>query len=226
MPATLGYWNVRGLAEPIRYLLAYTGTECQFCDYVTGDAPGYDKSCWLNVKETLGLPFPNLPYYIDGDVKLTQTLAILRYIARKHNLCGTTEEEMQRVDVIAGEAKDFIAGFIKFTYFTSHVDFEGGRNDYLSTCRVFLRRYSEFLAHFPYFSGENISFADFMMYEILDQLRTFEPPVLYHFKNIADFMERIEAIPSIKTYLDSEAFRNRPISNKMAHWGTKPLPRQ
>lgn len=31
-----------------------------------------------------------------------------------------------------------------------------------------------------------------MMYEILDQLRTFEPPVLYHFKNIEDFMERIE----------------------------------
>ena len=28
-----------------------------------------------------------LPYYIDGDIKLTQSNAILRYIARKHNLC-------------------------------------------------------------------------------------------------------------------------------------------
>ena len=27
-----------------------------------------------------------LPYYIDGDVKLTQTNAIMRHIARKHNL--------------------------------------------------------------------------------------------------------------------------------------------
>lgn len=224
MSQTLGYWNVRGLAEPIRYLLAYTGTKVQYCDYVTGDAPGYDKSGWLSVKETLGLPFPNLPYYIDGDVKLTQTVAILRYIARKHNLCGTTEEEMQRVDVIAGEAMDFILGFIKFTYFSP--DFEGGRAEYLNSCRVFLRRHSEFLGSYPYFSGDHISFADFMMYDFLDQLRTFESTALDSFKNITDCMARIEAIPAIKEFLDSDYFRNRPISNKMAHWGTKPLPRQ
>ena len=28
-----------------------------------------------------------LPYYIDGDIKITQSNAILRYIARKHGLC-------------------------------------------------------------------------------------------------------------------------------------------
>jgi len=223
MAPILGYWNVRGLAEPIRYLLAYTETKCEYCDYVTGDAPEYDKSCWLSVKETIGLPFPNLPYYIDGDVKLTQTMAILRHIARKHNLCGTTEEEMMRADVIAGEAMDFIAGFIKFTYFSP--DFEGGRADYLSSCNCFLRRHSEFLGTYPYFTGEHISFADFMMYDFLDQLRTFEPLTLDPFQNIKDFMARIEEIPAIKTFLDSEYFRNRPISNKMAHWATKPLPR-
>ncbi|XP_022784603.1 glutathione S-transferase Mu 3-like isoform X2 [Stylophora pistillata] len=192
MAPILGYWNVRGLAEPIRYLMAYTGTKCEYCDYVTGDAPDYDKSCWLSVKETLGLPFPNLPYYIDGNVKLTQTLAIIRHIARKHSLCGTSEEEMMRADVVAGEAMDFIVGFIKFTYF----------------------------------SPDMLSFADFMMYDFLDQLRTFEPLALDPFQNIKDFMARIERIPAIKEFLESEYFRNRPISNKMAQWGTKPIPRQ
>ncbi|XP_020605473.1 glutathione S-transferase Mu 1-like isoform X3 [Orbicella faveolata] len=223
MAPILGYWNVRGLAQPIRYLLAYTETECEYCDYVTGDAPGYDKSCWLSVKETLGLPFPNLPYFIDGDVKLTQTMAIMRHIARKHDLCGTTEEEMMRADVIEGEATDFIAGFMKFTYFSP--DFEGGRADYLNSCNSFLRRHSDFLGTYPYFTGEHLSFADFMMYEFLDQLRTFEPLTLDPFQNIKDFMARIEEIPAIKTFLDSEYFRNQPISNKMAHWGTKPPPR-
>lgn len=32
------------------------------------------------------LPF-QLPYLIDGAHKITQSNAILRYIARKHNLC-------------------------------------------------------------------------------------------------------------------------------------------
>uniref|UniRef100_A0A8B9DWX2 glutathione transferase n=1 Tax=Anser cygnoides TaxID=8845 RepID=A0A8B9DWX2_ANSCY len=49
-------------------------------------APDYDKSQWINEKEKLGLDFPNLPYFIDGSTKLTQSNAILRYIARKHNM--------------------------------------------------------------------------------------------------------------------------------------------
>ena len=31
--------------------------------------------------------FFQLPYYIDGDIKITQSEAILRYIARKYKLC-------------------------------------------------------------------------------------------------------------------------------------------
>lgn len=41
-----------------------------------------------------------LPYLIDGNVKLTQTQAILRYIARKNGLLGATEEEQIRVDLL------------------------------------------------------------------------------------------------------------------------------
>ena len=39
-------------------------------------------------------------------VKLTGTNAILRHIARKHNLCGRTEEEMVRVDMAAEQVMD------------------------------------------------------------------------------------------------------------------------
>ena len=34
--------------------------------YVTGEAPTYDKSCWFDIKYSLGFDFPNLPYYVDG----------------------------------------------------------------------------------------------------------------------------------------------------------------
>ena len=39
-------------------------------------------------------------------VKLTGTNAILRHIARKHNLCGRSEEEMVRVDMAAEQVMD------------------------------------------------------------------------------------------------------------------------
>lgn len=50
-------------------------------------------------KFTLGLDFPNLPYLKAGDVKLTQSLAILRFLARRHGLFPETEQNQQRVDL-------------------------------------------------------------------------------------------------------------------------------
>ena len=50
----LGYWAIRGLAEPSRLVLKYA--KIPFTDklYVQGDAPGYSRDEWLVEKETLG----------------------------------------------------------------------------------------------------------------------------------------------------------------------------
>jgi glutathione S-transferase len=45
-------------------MVAYTEEEVEERKYELG--PNFDKSDWLKVKFTLGLDFPNLPYYIDG----------------------------------------------------------------------------------------------------------------------------------------------------------------
>ncbi|XP_034509928.1 glutathione S-transferase alpha I isoform X1 [Ailuropoda melanoleuca] len=106
MVLILGYWDIRGLAHAIRLLLEYTDSHYEEKKYTMGDAPDYDRSQWLNEKFKLGLDFPNLPYLIDGAHKVTQSNAILRYIARKHNLCGETEEEKIRVDILENQAMD------------------------------------------------------------------------------------------------------------------------
>ncbi|WP_395239489.1 glutathione S-transferase Mu, partial [Salmonella sp. s54412] len=105
----LGYWNIRGRAQPIRLLLAYTETEYEQKDYPVGDE-------WFKEKFNLGLDFPNLPYYIDGDVKITQSSAIIRYLARKNGLCGTTEEEKIIVDMMEHCIIDFRTKFVVLCY--------------------------------------------------------------------------------------------------------------
>ena len=77
----LGYWKIRGLAANIRYQLAYMGQPYDMKEYEMTNGPEFSKKAWLDEKETLGLPYPNLPYLIDGDVKLTETIAIHRYLA-------------------------------------------------------------------------------------------------------------------------------------------------
>jgi len=46
---------------------------------------------WFDEKFNLGLDFPNLPYFIDGDVKLTQSMTIIRHIGRQNDLLGNNE---------------------------------------------------------------------------------------------------------------------------------------
>jgi glutathione S-transferase len=54
------------LSQPVRLLLAYTDTEHVEKFYEMGPAPDFDKSDFHKVKDSIGLDFPNLPYYIDG----------------------------------------------------------------------------------------------------------------------------------------------------------------
>ncbi|XP_078500908.1 glutathione S-transferase Mu 4-like isoform X3 [Lissotriton helveticus] len=151
MTMTLGYWDIRGLAHSIRLLLEYTGTAYEDKHYVPGPAPDYDRSQWLKEKETLGLDFPNLPYLIDGDVKLTQSNAILRYIGRKHDLCGESEAEIIRVDVLLSQVMDFRMGLVTIAY---NPNFESLKGPYLEKLPEKLKQFSQFLGERKWFAGE------------------------------------------------------------------------
>ena len=67
-----------------------------------------------------------LPYYIDGDVKMTQSNAIVKYIARKHGLCGETDEEKRRIDILENQIMDLRIQFAMLTYFSP-------KDEYVST---------------------------------------------------------------------------------------------
>ena len=54
---------------------------------------------WLEIKHSLGFDFPNLPYYQEGELRLTQSQAILRHLARKFQLEGRDEAARARADM-------------------------------------------------------------------------------------------------------------------------------
>jgi glutathione S-transferase len=77
--AILGYWDIRGLAEPVRLLLEHAGVDYE------DRRINMTKPSWLEYKTSLGYDFPNLPYYEEpGGVKLTQSNAILRHLGRRY----------------------------------------------------------------------------------------------------------------------------------------------
>uniref|UniRef100_G1SXP3 GST C-terminal domain-containing protein n=1 Tax=Oryctolagus cuniculus TaxID=9986 RepID=G1SXP3_RABIT len=67
--------------------------------------------------------------------------------------------------------------------------------EYLKGLPEKLQLYSQFLGKRPWFAGDKITFADFLVYNILDQNRIFEPGCLDAFPNLKDFMSRFEVTP-------------------------------
>ncbi|XP_053248799.1 glutathione S-transferase Mu 1-like isoform X3 [Podarcis raffonei] len=215
MGVTLGYWDIRGLAHAIRLLLEYTGTTFEDKQYAPGDAPEFDASQWLNAKETLGLDFPNLPYLIDGETKITQSNAIMRYIARKHKMCGESEEEMVRIDMLENHIMDLRMAFAKVCY---SPDFEKLKPEYLEQIPGKLKLLSQFLGDKKWFAGKKITYVDFLAYDILDQHRMFEPKYFDEFPNLKDFLSRFEALEKISAYMKSDRFMKAPIFWRLAKW--------
>lgn len=76
--------------------------------YEQGDAPNYSIDCWTKVKNNLGLDFPNMPYMIDGNVRITDTVAIMIYLCHKYapELLGDNSMQMAEVDMLYSQLKD------------------------------------------------------------------------------------------------------------------------
>ena len=64
-------------ATPTKMALAYAGEDYQDIVYNFAATEGADDH-WPSHKFNLDLAFPNLPWYIDDNVKLTQSNAIVR----------------------------------------------------------------------------------------------------------------------------------------------------
>ncbi|KAL1269888.1 hypothetical protein QQF64_032177 [Cirrhinus molitorella] len=218
MAMKLAYWDIRGLAQPIRLLLEYTGTKYEEKLYSCGEAPNYDKSCWFNEKEKLGMDFPNVIAIPRGWRHESSPKQCHNEIyARKHNLCGETEEEQTRVDILENQAMDFRNGFVQLCY----GDFDKNKSCYTEKLPGTLKQFSDFLGERKWFAGDKITFVDFIMYELLDQHRMFDAACLDDYKNLRCFLDRFESLEKIVEYMKSSKFMKTPVNNKMAKWGNK-----
>ncbi|GFT35340.1 glutathione S-transferase Mu 1 [Nephila pilipes] len=206
----LGYWDVRGITEPIRYLLRYKKVDFDEKRYIVG------KDDWKNAKFNLGLDFPNLPYYIEGDIKLTQSVAILRYLARKHGLDGKNEEEKRRIAVAEQQVVDFR---LSLRNLVMSENYETAKEEFIKNLPNQYTLWEKFLGDRKFVAGDNISYVDFQLYEVLDFYRMFHPSTFESFPTVRAFHDRIKNLPEMKQHLNSPAFKKWPLFGPMAKFG-------
>lgn len=154
-----------------------------------------------------------MPYYIDGDVKLTQTLAILRYLARKHKLTGNSEEEKIRISMLEQQVVDSNIGMSRVCY---DPNCDKLKEDFVRQLPDTLKPLSDFLADRPFAAGTNISYVDFFFYEYLLKVSVMVPEVFSKFANLRKFLERIESLPRLSAYIKYQ--KPSLFNGAMAKW--------
>ncbi|KAH6934263.1 hypothetical protein HPB50_022843 [Hyalomma asiaticum] len=218
MAPTYGYWDLRGLGQPIRNLLVYKGVQFEDKRYKFGAAPDYDREEWLKEKFTLGLRFPNLPYYIDGDVKMTQSMAIIRYLARKHDLAGRNEKETQELDMLEQQARDLAWNLVMAVHSPNYPE---SRRKYEENMENALRPWDELLQGKLWVLGDRLTYVDFLAYEALDWNYELNSNVFQGFPILVAYLKRFEELPNIRQYFSSGKYSKYPILGPMVKWGFK-----
>lgn len=224
----IGYWAIRGLGQPIRFLLAFA--DVPFSEVRLGANPDgtliTDKSIesadWAAYKKTIALPFPNLPYLIDrsgpSELRLTQSNAILRYLGRRFDLYGDCESDRAAIDVLQDEAYDFRNWIIETTYVEA-TEYPDTLAEFIATAIPrYVDRFEQYLQStgtISHFVGERISLVDFILYELMWQTSVMVPGSITDTNrtNLFAFIESFENIPQIAAYMLKREYIERPINS-------------
>ena len=224
----LGYWAIRGLGQPIRFLLAHAEvafSEVRLGVNQDGSIVADESQDWEIHKGTLSMPFPNLPYLIDSSgptkVQLTQSNAVMRYLARRFDYYGDTESDQIWIDILQDEAYDF-RNLIISTAYTLGTEYQVAFNEFTSTAVPrYLDGFENYLSNrgiHTHFVGSRISLVDFILYELIWQVSIMVPGSVTdtHRPSLRRFIEEFAKIPQIAAYMARSDYIDRPINSVSA----------
>ncbi|XP_004644680.1 glutathione S-transferase A4-like [Octodon degus] len=202
----LYYFRGRGRMESIRWLLAAAGVE--FEEEFLETREQYEKL----QKDGL-LLFGQVPLVeIDGMV-LTQTRAILSYLAAKYNLYGKDLKERARIDMYTDGTLDLMLMIASAPFKAP-----GDRDEAYATVT---RRAKT--CYFPAFEkilkghgdehclvGNKLSWADIQLLEAVLMVEELDAAALSDFPLLQAFKTRISNVPTIKKFLQPGSAKQPP----------------
>ena len=207
----LGYYKIKGIAEPLRWICLHFGLE------VTEWNP-VDDADWEKKAATLG-PFANMPYLKDGDLVISETSMITSAIpyylvekAGKPEFLGKTAAERAQIRMVENILNDIRQKCINIIGMPAEADHKSAVETLFSESGPVYRRIkeiSELLSEKEFLFGD-LTIADFMLTftarftgAICYSLLGYSPYA--RFSNIVAVMSRVSELPGIKHRLEVTA---------------------
>jgi len=196
----LHYFQGKGLGEQIRLMLWEAGVH-------------YEER-YVDTREKLealrannDLLFQQLPLLeIDG-LKLVQSGAIVRYIARKYKLYGKSGADEVHCDMLADGIKDMLG---KLTGYLFQTDKEAFKAQVRPLIPRYLDCFTSYLSRNNngemkgFLLGDTITFVDITLFDVLERVIEIFPKLMSEYPYIESFHARMLSRDSVKKLYSSE----------------------
>ena len=204
-----GYWPARGGGQIGRLLIAYTGVECEDIRYTVREK-------WFDDdKKNLGLDFPNLPYLIDGDFKITESNAIHRYIIMKSGktqLLGKDLKDQTTILQLEGALSDGVMPMAMLFY---NPKYEEALPGVLEKLKGKLDLLKKFIGEKPLALGY-LTIFDFKVAEFSHYIEKIAPETFKEYEFLGRIRENFNNLPEIKAYYEKEDSVKGPFTGPTA----------
>nr|QQW45478.1 glutathione S-transferase [Agrotis ipsilon] len=204
MPKKLQYFNIGGLAEPIRYILHYTKQD--FEDY------RHDIDTWPDLKIKASLPYGQFPIYEEDGKVLTQTLAIAKYVSRDTELIPDDAWQRAVVESAVYTVFDYWKNVTPYFLEKDPVKKEELKKVLFDeTIEYYFSRFSKHLSeNGGYFSGK-LSWGEFVLTGVVEASNLFLKIELEKkYPVVGATVEKIRNLPGVKEYIKARGVYKLP----------------
>ncbi|OXU20371.1 hypothetical protein TSAR_005884 [Trichomalopsis sarcophagae] len=189
------YFNIKGLAEPIRFLLNHGGVD--FVD------ERMNEEDWKRIKPTT--PFGQVPILeVDGK-KINQSTAICRYLAKQFGLTGKDDWENLEIDATVDTINDMR---VKITspHYEKVAEAKAQKIEQAKQVVPFIleRLEEQVKRNGGHFVGGKLTWADLYFVSLLDMFnfRSGEGDILKNKPHLKALEQKVLQLPNIKAWVE------------------------
>jgi len=193
------YFKMRALAEAPRLLLEYT--ELEYEDVMSWDYYGKE---WAQIKSKV--PFRQLPMLVvDGKHEICQSIAILNFIEKISGIDISDPIQNAKANAVMQSAQELFMPLNPTINFVVGDSFKKKREDMMPFLNTRFEDLERALKHneSKFYVDDKPHACDFAVYHHLDLSKLLDPELIKKFPRLEKFIEDIESIENIQSYLNS-----------------------
>jgi glutathione S-transferase len=194
--ATLTYFRGRGRAETTRWMLAATGVS--FANVAIDTAEEL-----VALRSSGKLPFDQMPLLEIDDHRLSQSSALVRYLARRGDLYGDNDTDAMWCDLIAGVVADLAEVALQAAFKPAGqvavADLNKSFNKFAPRLEARIEAQGS-----GYCAAARLTFADVVLAEALSNYLEWCPDILATAPGLQRLYERVTSEPGVAGYLASD----------------------